>query len=327
MPSGRFAPTPSGDLHLGNLRTALAAWLFARSTGSSFVVRIEDLDPGTRRPPVGAPPGAPPDRGVEARQLADLTALGLDWDGAPVHQSERFGLYHDAIAQLAADGRTYPCFCTRREIADAAQAPHGSPRDGTSRNGVAPDGGYPGTCARLDSAAVHRRRREGRPAALRLRAEAVEVTFVDTIAGRVDAVVDDLVVQRNDGVPSYNVAVVVDDAAQGIGQVVRGDDLLSSTPRHVLMQRLLGLPEPVWTHVPLVLGSDGRRLAKRHGATTLARLSDLGVSAPSVRFRLAESLGVRARPTDGPNELLARFDPAAVPPTPWLVDPATWTSG
>jgi glutamyl-tRNA synthetase len=319
MPTGRFAPTPSGSLHVGNLRTAMAAWLFARSSGSTFVVRIEDLDPSTRRPAPDAPPGAPPDRTIEQRQLADLAAIGLDWDGPVVRQSERFELYRNAIAQLSDQGRTYPCFCTRAEIAAAVQAPHG----------LASGGNYPGTCARLDAAGVARRRDAGRPAALRLRAEGAVVSFEDAFAGRVEAEVDDLVVQRNDGVPSYNVAVVVDDADQQIGQVVRGDDLLGVTPRHIVLQRLLGLPEPQWAHVPLVLGPDGRRLAKRHGATTLDALASLGVTASTVRHHLAASLGINVettRNTTTPTapDLLAGFDPDAISRQPWQVDPGSW---
>jgi glutamyl-tRNA synthetase len=157
---------------------------------------------------------------------------------------------------------------------------------------------------------------------------------VDTFAGQIDAVVDDLVLQRNDGVPSYNVAVVVDDGDQDIGEVVRGDDLLPATPRHVLLQRLLGLPEPIWTHVPLVVGPDGHRLAKRHGARTLAGLAELGVGVDEVRRRLAASLGIDTGDATDPEgdataaleALLPRFDPDGIPRQPWPVDPTTWVT-
>jgi glutamyl-tRNA synthetase len=221
MADGRFAPSPTGDLHLGNLRTALIAWLCARSADSRFLIRMEDLDTGRVRP------------GIEERQLADLAALGIDWDGEVVFQSDRFDRYRDVLSGLTERGLTYPCFCTRREIAEAATAPHGP----------LPEGAYPGTCRDLGS--VERARRaEERPAALRLRADHEVVGFVDRIAGPYEGVVDDVVLRRNDGVPSYNLAVVVDDAFQAVTQVLRGDDLLSSTPRQIHLQRLLGLPTP-----------------------------------------------------------------------------------
>lgn len=295
MPTGRFAPSPTGALHLGNLRTALLAWCFARRDGSGFLVRMEDLDRVTAS------------TAHEAGQLADLAALGLDWDGPVVRQSERFDRYEDAIATLAAAGRTYPCTCTRREIHEAARAPHGD----------APEGVYPGTCRTLDAAT--RRAREGRPAALRLRADAAVVTVHDRLHGEVTAVVDDLVLRRNDGVPAYNLAVVVDDAAQGVGEVVRGDDLLSSTPRQIHLARLLGLPVPAYAHVPLVLGPTGARLAKRDGAVTLAALAERGIGPAEVRSRLAASVGLAEPGEDvAPAVLAARLDPDALPRRPWV---------
>lgn len=294
-PHGRFAPSPTGTLHLGNLRTALLAWLFARGQGARFLVRVEDLDAGRVRPE------------YEAQQLADLAAIGLDWDGEVVRQSERLSLYHDAIARLDDAGRLYPCFCTRREIREAASAPHGP----------LPEGAYPGTCRDLTAAERAERERSGRPPALRLRADAEAVSFDDRLLGRVEAVVDDLVVRRNDGAPAYNLAVVVDDAAQHIGEVVRGADLADSTPRQLLLGRLLGYPPPRHAHVPLVLGPDGARLAKRHGAVTLADRRALGEDPAEVRGRLAATLGLSA-PGEAPSmdELLARFDPARLPTEP-----------
>ncbi|MCW2991919.1 MAG: tRNA glutamyl-Q(34) synthetase GluQRS [Solirubrobacterales bacterium] len=270
---GRYAPSPTGPLHLGNLRTALLAWLFARSAGSAFVLRIEDLDSGRVRPE------------HEAGQLADLRAIGLDWDGEPVRQSERGALYAAAVERL----ETYPCFCTRAEIREAASAPHGA----------LPEGAYPGTCRELSAAERASRERAGRPPALRVRA---------------DGAIDDFVVRRNDGAFAYNLAVVVDDAAQGIEQVVRGADLEDTTPRQVWLGRALSLPVPDYRHVALVLGPDGARLAKRHGAVTLA---DRTEPPARVRGLLAESLGL---PGGEPSmeALLAAFDPAALPTEPWV---------
>jgi glutamyl-tRNA synthetase len=298
MAAGRFAPSPTGALHLGNLRTALLAWLFARSDGGRFLVRMEDLDVAVARPE------------HEARQLADLAAIGLDWDGPVLRQSERRVVYDDAIATLAAAGLTYPCYCTRREIQDAASAPNRAEQ---------PGGAYAGTCRDLTPAERADRERAGRPPALRLNAGRAFVTVHDRLAGPVSAVVDDIVLRRNDGVAAYNLAVVVDDAAQGVTEVVRGDDLLSSTPRQVHLASVLGLPLPTYAHVPLVLGPDGARLAKRHGAVTIA---DLGQPGGVVRGRLAASLDLAA---DGEQpsmaELLARFDPSRLPREPWVLDP------
>lgn len=300
MAVGRFAPSPTGELHLGNLRTALLAWLFARSAGSRFVVRMEDLDPKVSRPE------------FEAGQLADLAAIGLDWDGDVVRQSERFDLYHQAIAELTAQGLTYECTCTRREIQEAASAAHGE----------APDGAYPGTCRTLTAAERAARAAERRPAALRLRAEVDRVTVIDALLGRYEGVVDDLVLRRNDGIPAYNLAVVVDDADQGIEQVVRGDDLLSSSPRQAHLADLLGLPRMAYAHVPMVLGRDGQRLAKRHGATTLSDRVALGESPQQVLSLLATTLDL-AEPGEPvkASTLIDRFDPDRLPRQSWIFDP------
>jgi glutamyl-tRNA synthetase len=285
--NGRYAPSPTGDLHLGNLRTALLAWLFARSAGSRFLVRMEDLDTGRVR------------EGAAERQLADLAELGLDWDGDVAFQSQRLDRYGEAIGRLQAAGRLYECFCTRAEIRAAASAPHGP----------LPEGAYPGTCLHLTDAERAERRAAGRSPALRIRADAARVGFEDRILGRVEGAVDDFVVQRNDGAPAYNLAVVVDDAAQSIEEVVRGADLADTTPRQLLLARELGLPEPAYAHVPLVLGPDGARLAKRHGGVTLREV------APGAALRwMVESLDLP--PADSPAGLLAGFDPAALPRTP-----------
>ncbi len=286
--AGRFAPSPSGELHVGNLRTAMLAWLFARSTGRDFLLRVEDLD----RERAGA----------EEVQLRDLEAIGVTWDGAVVRQTDRAGLYNDAIEQLTDAGMTYECFCTRREIQDAPSAPH------------APQGAYPGTCRNLSTAELEIRR-TSRPAAIRLRAETHEWTVADRLHGPYLGVVDDFVLRRNDGVTAYNLAVVVDDAEQGVDQVVRGDDLLSSTPRQAYLASLLGVPVPEYAHVPLVLNRDGARLAKRDGAVTLGELAAVGLSAREVRDVILESLGLPGGPL---GEAVDRFDPARLPRGPWI---------
>lgn len=303
MATGRFAPSPTGPLHLGNLRTALLAWLFARSAGSRFLVRVEDLDRVASRAT------------IEARQLADLAALGLDWDGPVVRQSERFDRYHAAIATLVAAGRTYECFCTRREVHEATRAPHAH----------LPEGAYPGTCRTLDDEERARRRAEGRTPSLRLDAGGVTVTVTDLLHGEVSTEVDDFVLRRTDGTPAYNLAVVVDDAAQGVEQIVRGDDLLPGTPRQAHLASLLGLAQPTWAHVPLVLGPDGQRLAKRHGSVTLAELSGRGIGPNAVLANLAATLGLAAPGEQvSPATVLRRFDPAALPGDAGMVDPDRW---
>lgn len=300
---GRFAPSPTGSLHVGNLRTALVAWLSARSQGGDFVVRMDDLDPVTSSP------------AHEVGQLADLAALDLVHDGPVVRQSERFDLYRDAIAQLHERGLVYRCSCTRREIREAAAAPHGV---------VSPEGAYPGTCRELTTAQRRAREREGRPSALRLATDGQVVSFDDVVHGRFEGAVDDVVLQRNDGVPAYNLATVVDDQLQGITEVVRGDDLLSSTPRQIHLQRLLGFAQPVYAHVPLVVGLDGERLAKRHGAVTLTGLAAAGIDPGGAVALLGASLGLcEADEIVTAADLAGRFRWAEVPRSPWTFRPAS----
>ena len=290
--AGRFAPSPTGSLHLGNLRTALIAWLSARSAGLRFLMRVEDLDRGRVRPR------------FEREQLEDLRAIGLDWDGAVVRQSERREGYERAIEDLAARDLLYECFCSRAEIREAASAPHGP----------LPEGAYPGTCRALGAANVRARRDSGRSPALRLRAGAVHVAFEDRRLGPQSGVVDDFVVRRGDDVPAYNLAVVVDDAAQSVTEVVRGADLLDTTPRQLLLGRLLGLERPSYAHVPLLLAPDGSRLAKRHGAVTLRERPE---GPAGVLSALAATLGlVDAGEPVTPALLLERFDPARLPREP-----------
>lgn len=290
--AGRYAPSPTGELHLGNLRTAVLAWLFARSTGRAFLLRIEDLDQSRVRP------------GYAEQQARDLAALGLTFDGVPLVQSERHARYAEALETLRPD--TFECFCTRREIAEAASAPHGTP------------GRYPGTCRDLTEAERAERRRTRTPA-IRLRGGGTE-SATDLLHGPVTGVVDDVVLRRNDGGAAYNLAVVVDDADSGIDQVVRGDDLLETTPAQARLTRLLGATVPTYGHVPLAVNGAGVRLAKRDGAVTLSQLAELGVGAADVLAMIADSLGL-AEPSEPVmiDDLLARFDPARLPRDPWVV--------
>lgn len=234
-------------------------------------------------------------------QPEDLRAIGIGWDGEIVRQSERRDLYDAAISRLADAGLAYECFCTRREVLEAASAPHG-----------APPGAYPGTCRSLTDAERRARVAEGRRPALRLRSGDVTVTVMDRLLGEHTGLVDDVVLRRGDGTPAYNLAVVVDDAEQGIEEVVRGDDLLSSSPRQAHLATLLGLSVPAYAHVPLALGPDGARLAKRHGSVSLDDLT------PAEAMRLiGRSLGIDG--VSAAPELLDRFDPATLPTEPWVV--------
>jgi glutamyl-tRNA synthetase len=302
---GRYAPSPTGDLHLGNARTALVAWLWARSAGGRFLLRSEDLDTTRVRP------------GCAELQADTLRWLGLDWDGVPVAQSERGALYDAALARLRERGALYECFCSRADIRRAASAPHG------------PDGPvYPGTCRDLSAAERARRRRElGREPALRVRLEG-EVVFRDELQGtqreRLEATTGDIVVRRSDGVVAYQLAVVVDDAAQGVTRVVRGADLLASTARQLELYRLLALsPLPAHAHVPLLLGADGERLAKRHGAVGLGELREAGADPRALVGWLAQTAGLRPDPAPcRPADLVAGFAPERLRRDPERIDPA-----
>ena len=263
---------------------------------------MEDLDRSHVRPE------------VEEAQLADLRAIGLDWDGPIVRQSERIPLYKKAITRLDSDGHLYPCYCTQAEIRASASAPHG----------ISVADRYPGTCRELTATERVEREAAGRPPALRVRAHGACVAYEDRLLGRFEEEVDDFVVRRNDGAPAYQLAVTVDDDAQKIGEVVRGADLIDSTPRQLLLAHLLGLPvAPSYAHVPLVLGPDGRRLAKRHGAVTLAERSALGEGPGVILGWMAHSLGLaELGETPTPADLLARFAPDRLPlePTVWPPD-------
>ena len=264
---GRFAPSPSGRMHLGNIFSALMAWLSVRSQGGRMVLRIEDLDARCHNPLWS-------DLFIE-----DLRWLGLDWDEGPFYQRDRTALYEEALDRLVASGLTYPCFCTRAEL-HAASAPHAS--DGTPI--------YAGTCRSL-SPAEAALRAAARPPATRLRVPRVEddsdvVEFVDRVYGAqceaLAAECGDFLIRRSDGIFAYQLAVVVDDAAMGVTEVVRGNDLLSSTPRQMYLQNLLGYPHPRYAHVPLLVAADGRRLSKRD--------HDCGMDELRERFGSPEAL-------------------------------------
>lgn len=286
MSAGRFAPSPSADLHIGNLRTAVLAWLFARSTGRRFLIRVDDLDDRTFTD-------------IANRQLADLAAIGITWDEPAEWQTQHWKRYDAAISHLDGQGLLYECYCSRKDIAQAPRAPH------------APEGAYPGTCRDLTDIERDSKRAElGRPPALRLRTDAVMHTVHDLLHGDYTGIVDDFVVRRGDGVAAYNLAVVVDDAAQDIDQVVRGDDLLASSPRQAYLAGLLGHAEPTYAHVALVLNSDGARLAKRDGAVTLAE-----IGADRALAQIADSLGYQATTVE---QMLTQFDPGALPRHPWI---------
>ncbi len=292
---GRYAPSPSGPLHLGNLRTALIAWLFARSHGGRFLLRIEDLDPQRSRPE------------HERAQLCELHTIGLDWDGQIVRQSARRERHREAFEELRTAGRVYPCWCTRTEVRRAVSAPHGGDRESA----------YPGTCRALSRGERAARQRESAPRAWRLDARGATVSFMDRLHGGRAGAVDDFVLWRGDDVPAYNLAVVVDDADQRIGEVVRGDDLLESTPRQVLLGQLLGLAIPHYAHLPLILGADGRRLAKRHGAVTLEERLAAGETLEQVIGFLAASAGLVSPGTLlAARDLIAGFDPERLERTP-----------
>ncbi|MBZ5639498.1 MAG: tRNA glutamyl-Q(34) synthetase GluQRS [Acidobacteriia bacterium] len=280
-PRGRYAPSPTGDLHLGNASTALLAWLSIRSRGGSFVIRMEDLDRQRVR------------RGAAERILDDLAWLGLDWDEgpdvggphAPYEQSRRASYYDEACERLRAAGRAYPCFCSRKDVRTAASAPQ-EPGDEVR---------YPGTCRALEPAEAARRIAEGRPHALRFRVEASEApSFDDRVLGARGGVAPgDFVIRRADGTAAYQLAVVVDDAGMGITDVVRGGDLLASTARQLLLYDALGLTPPAFGHVPLLLGPDGVRLSKRHVGASIRETREAGVAAERVVGRFAELVGLR----------------------------------
>jgi glutamyl-tRNA synthetase len=291
LEQGRFAPSPTGDLHLGNARTALLAWLWARSEQGRFLLRIEDLDlPRVRK-------------GLAERQMEELRWLMLDWDEEPIFQSQRTSVYEAALEKLG--DQVYECFCSRSEIAAAASAPHGDegPR-------------YPGTCAAL-TAAQRTERRKVRQPCLRLRVPPGETAFEDELAGPqrfdIQSLVGDFVLRRADGIFAYQLAVVVDDGAQGITQVLRGADLLPSTARQILLHRLLGNKEPRWAHAPLVLSAAGERLSKRDQSLSLSALRAIGEDPLALVSKLADLSGLCAPQHASPRQLVSGFSLSRVP--------------
>ncbi len=293
----RLAPSPSGDLHLGHARSFLLAWWQARALGGEIVLRMEDLD--TERCVAGS----------EQSILEDLTWLGLDWDGAIVRQSERRHLYDSALQTLGTTGRLYPCVCTRKDLAEAARAPH---------PGESPASSYPGTCRGLYKDLEHARTLTGKPAAWRFTVPPGERQFEDGCAPPYSEdpclTSGDFPVTRKDGQPAYQLAVVVDDADQSITHVLRGADLRSSTIRQLLLQEALNLPHPSWFHVPLVVDSSGQRLAKRNPSLTLAALRDHGWTAPQLVHWAATSCGLTGSPTRTARDWIPDFDLNALPP-------------
>jgi glutamyl-tRNA synthetase len=295
--AGRYAPSPTGDLHFGNLRTALLAWLFARTTGRDFFIRVEDVD--TQRSSSES----------AERQLEDLQALGITWDQAPEYQQDKFDNYQRILDRLP----HYECYCSRKDIQEAASAPHAIP------------GQYPGTCRTLSDAERAAKREElkaqGRVPSLRLKAEVSQWTVHDFYAGEYTGAVDDMILRRggnaNQGQDwAYNLAVVVDDASRGIDQVVRGDDLLPSAPRQAYLAHLLGYEPPEYVHVPLVLNAEGKRLAKRDGAVTLRDMRAQGVSDADVVEKLGESIGIAGARTVA--DMVERFDPRLLSREPYI---------
>jgi glutamyl-tRNA synthetase len=318
-PRGRYAPSPTGELHLGNASSALLAWLSIRARGGTFVIRTEDLDRNRVRPELAG------------RILEDLAWLGLDWDEGPdrggpcgpYEQWPRLPRYRSAFERLRDAGLVYACFCSRRDVAAAASAPQ-APGDEIR---------YAGTCRGGDPAQAAERIRRGARHSWRFRVPAGPPPgFVDRVHGeqRSAPPPGDFVVFRADGVPAYQLACVVDDAAMRIDEVVRGDDLLASTERQLLLYEALELRAPEFAHVPLLLGADGARLSKRHRGVTLRELREAGLTEREIVGRLAALLGILAsyRPVAA-RELVAGFDLSAVPPAPRgiVVEAETWSAG
>lgn len=297
---GRLAPSPTGAQHVGNARTYLIAWLSARSQGGLVLLRIEDIDSPRVKP------------GAAAQLEADLLWLGLDWDGDAAVQTQRLPRYERALRDLQARELVYPCTCTRSDVERAASAPH------LEHEGPA----YPGLCAGRRAADADSL---STPFAWRVRTAGRRYAWVDGFRGPsrfgLDEVGGDFVVWKSQGTPAYQLAVVVDDADMNITEVVRGDDLIPSTPRQLLLYELLGLQPPRFVHVPLVVGSDGRRLAKRHGDTRLLTLREQGVPPQTLVGYLAWSCGWLERPEPiTPRDLLARFTLDSIPRAPLVFD-------
>jgi glutamyl-tRNA synthetase len=298
----RLAPSPTGALHLGNARTFLVNWLLARRLGWRILLRIEDLD-GPRNKP-----------GADRALIQDLQFLGLDWDQGPVYQSTRTSEYQSAIESLLKRGLAYPCVCSRREVDLASSAPHAE--DGSAV--------YPGVCRGRFASVEQAARESGRPPAIRFAAPDRDVQFTDRFAGpqslNVARRLGDFVIAKSDGTAAYQLAVVLDDLDAAVTDVVRGDDLLQSTFRQILLYHALGFAEriPRYIHLPLVVGPDGRRLAKRHGDTRIALYRDLGVKRSRLLALLAHWCGIHPPEEEihDPRQLIGRFDLRTISPSP-----------
>lgn len=266
IPTGRFAPTPSGRLHLGNILCAMLAYLSVRSKGGRFLLRIEDVDA----------PRCP--RRLARQCIDDLVWLGFTWDEPPVYQSERTRIYREALDRLTAGGHVYPCFCTRAQLMSLAAPNLGDTQVVYNR-----------TCAALSPEEAAERAKTRAPA-MRLRVPEEDISFTDGLFGpqteNLARDCGDFILRRSDGLYGYQLAVVVDDALQGITEVVRGRDILSATPRQLYLQRLLGYSQPEYVHIPLLVDAQGRRLAKRD--------KDLDLTALSQRFTPEDVLGMLA---------------------------------
>lgn len=304
---GRFAPSPSGEMHLGNAWTALLAWLQIRALGGTMVLRIEDLDPARCRPE------------YTAQLIDDLRWLGLDWDEgpdvggpyAPYSQAQRRSLYAQAVDHLSQQGLVYPCYCTRAELHNPANAPHAGETDYI----------YPGTCPSLSPEEQKYREDQRRKPALRLAVPQKTIQFTDGIYGQISQnlrqACGDFIIRRADGIHAYQLAVVADDAAMGITHILRGADLLSSTPRQLLLYCLLGVQPPCFTHVPLLCGTDGHRLSKRQKDLSLSDLRKNGFSAAAIIGYLAYKANLQPanRPVS-PHHLIEAFTLTGIPRTP-----------
>jgi len=300
----RLAPSPTGALHLGNARTFLVNYLMARRRGWRIVMRMEDLDSPRVKP-------------WAARQaIDDLEWMGLTWDQTAPKQSDRAEEYRRVLDELIRVGAAYPCVCSRKDIQQAAAAPH---RDDHMTV-------YPGSCRGKYASSAEAAEQTGRPAAWRVRVGDEPIVFEDRFAGLQEVnlaeTCGDFVIFRNEGLAGYQLAVVIDDADQGVDAIVRGDDLLDSAARQIHLRRLLGAaPEPEYWHLPLVIGADGRRLAKRHGDTRLSHYRELGVSPDKILGLLAFMCGQSDKPreTDMP-ELLDNFDISRIAGGPVIFD-------
>lgn len=298
VPRGRFAPSPSGAMHIGNALAALLAWLQIRQAGGQFVLRIEDIDTARCKP------------AYTADLQRDLSWLGFDWDEgpdvggpyAPYIQSERLALYLEALNRLQAEGRLYPCFCSRHDILAAAAAPHGLASEGPV---------YPGTCRGLTSAEAEARRSEKSPSLRFAVPPGRTYHFQDLLSGTKEGEFSDggdFIVRRADGIMSYQLAVVVDDAMMGITDVLRGNDLADSTPRQLLLYEAFGWNPPRFAHFPLLMGPDGRRLAKRHGGIAISELRGRGLSPERIIGWLAWICGLIPGPDPvTPQQLIPSF--------------------